>query len=83
MCFVGFFSLGNLFNYNKNDLILDDSLEDLGIYPELIQLLLLNVFSARCIYLLVLVLPVLLSFFGSFLFISALQNYLDGNKDEN
>lgn len=61
MCFV-FFSLGNLFNYNRNDLILDDSLEDLGIYPELIQLSLLNVFSARCIYLLVLELLVLLSF---------------------
>lgn len=50
--------LNNLFKYNKKDLILDDSWEDLGIYPELVQLSLLNVFSARCINLLVLDLPV-------------------------
>lgn len=54
------FFLGNLFYYNKKDLILDDSFQDLGIYPELIQLSLLNVFSARCTNLLALELPVLL-----------------------
>lgn len=58
-----FFFLGNLFNYNKRDLISDDSLQDLEIYPELIQFSLSNVFTARCIGLLVIELPALLKIY--------------------